>query len=231
MPVCTKTFVQYGCETANVYTVMLKKSNMMQHSLVLARMALDVIGNNKMDKQSEGVCRLSQALREAVNSKIEARQDYISLPESIDVSCKVLKLDGDTTVMYGTAVCCVGNKKMDTGIQAVHASMTFDGVRVAVTSVLSNNVQHTRNTLHFVCCGDNKCVNVRAIALNCHCESRVVWQPMLSHFLRRVNCNAMHTQSFRNLGLKLQHTKNTITPLYDVVESSSGEYNCFSVFI
>jgi hypothetical protein len=49
MPVCTKNFVQYGTEAANVYRIMLDKSNFKQHSLVRARMALEVIANNKSE--------------------------------------------------------------------------------------------------------------------------------------------------------------------------------------
>ena len=49
MPVCTKNYVQYGTEAANVYTIMLANSNFKQHTLVLARMALEVIANNKSE--------------------------------------------------------------------------------------------------------------------------------------------------------------------------------------
>ena len=168
MPSCTKFFVQYGSEAGNVYTIMLNKSSLKQHSLVLARMALEVIANNKSginQKHSDSVCRLAQALREAVSSKIEGKQDYISR------------------------------------IPVVHAAMILD-----------------------------KCVNVRALQLDRRCESSVTWQPMLSHFLRRAHTNAVHTKSFRNLGLQLEDTKHTSMPLCDVVESSSGPYSCFSNF-
>jgi hypothetical protein len=174
------------------------------------------------------VCRLKQAL---TDSKIEGKQDYISQPQALDVCGTVLQLDPDSTVVYGTAICSVRDKKMDTGIPVVHASMILDGVRVAVTSVLCNNVTHTRSASHFVCSGDNKCVNVRTFQLGRRCESSVIWQPMLSHFLRRVHTNAVHTKSFLNLGLQLQDTKYTSMPLCDVVESSSGPYSCFSVFV
>jgi len=88
MPVCTKFFVQYGSEAGNVYTIMLNKSSLKQHSLVLARMALEVIANNKSginQKHSDSVCRLAQALREAVSSKTDGKQDYISQPQALDI--------------------------------------------------------------------------------------------------------------------------------------------------
>ena len=120
---------------------------------------------------------------------------------------------------------------MDTEIPVVHASMLLNGVRVACTSVLCNNVAHTRSAMHFVSSNDNKCVNVRALQLGRRCDSTVIWQPMLSHFMRRVRTSSVHTNSFRNLGLQVQDTKYTSMALYDVVESSSGPYSCFSVFI
>jgi hypothetical protein len=140
-------------------------------------------------------------------------------------------LDPNTTVVYGTAVCSVRDKKMDTGIPVVHAAMILDGVRVAVTSVLREDIAHTRSAFHFISSRDNKCLNVRALQLGRRCDSSVIWQPMLSHFLRRNQTTAVHTASFRNLGLKLQDTKHTTMPLYDVVESSSAQYVCFSIFI
>ncbi len=45
--------MQYGTEAENVYTIMLDKSNFKQHPLVLARMALEVIANNKREKHTD----------------------------------------------------------------------------------------------------------------------------------------------------------------------------------
>jgi hypothetical protein len=237
MPVCTKNFVQYGTEAASVYTIMLDRSNFKQHSLVLARMALEAIANNKgCAKNSDCLCRVAQALREAASSNFVSKETskenaYVAQPNALDVHGTLVRVHPNTTVVYGTAVCCVRDKKMDTGIPVVHASMILDGVQVAVTSVLRQDFAHTRSALHFISSGDNKCVNVRALQLGRRSELSVVWQPMLSHFLRRANTTALHTASFRNLGLPLQHTKHAITPLCDVVESSSGQYLCFSIFI
>ena len=50
---CRYAQMQYGTETANVYTIMLDKSNFKQHPLVLARMALEVIANNKREKHTD----------------------------------------------------------------------------------------------------------------------------------------------------------------------------------
>ena len=233
MPVCTKNFVQYGTEAASVYTIMLDKSNFKQHSLVLARMALESIANNKgCAKHSDCLCRVAQALGEAASSNFMSKENaYVSPPKALDVNGTLVRVDPNTTVVYGTAVCCVRDKRMDTSIPVVHAAMMIDGVQVAVTSVLREDIAHTRSALQFVSSGDNKCVNVRALQLGRRCEFSVVWQPVLSHFLRRAHTTTLHTASFRNLGLQLQHTKHTIMPLCDVVESSCGQYVCFSIFI
>lgn len=212
---------------------MLDKSNFKQHSLVRARMALEVIAKNKSEtKHTDSLFRVARALGEAVRTTSSSKENcYVSQPQALDVSGTVLRLDPNTTVVYGTAVCSVRDKKMDTSIPVVHAAMILDGVRVAVTSVLREDIAHTRSALHFISSGENKCVNVRALQLGRRCESSVIWQPMLSHFLRRAHTTAVHTASFRNLGLKLQDTKHTIMPLCDVVESSSAQYVCFSIFI
>jgi hypothetical protein len=233
MPVCTKNFVQYGTDSANVYTIMLDKSNFKQHPLVLARMALEVIANNKSEtNHADSLFRVAQALRAAGSTPLSSQENcYISQPQGLDVSGTAVQLDPSTTVVHGTAVCAVRGKKMDTGIPVVHTAMILDGVRITVTSVLRQDIAHTRSALHFISSGDNKCVNVRALQLGRRCEFSVIWQPMLSHFLRRTHTTAVHTASFRNLGLQLQDTKHTTMPLFDVVESSSAQYNCFSVFI
>ena len=119
MPVCTKNFVQYGTEAANVYRIMLDKSNFKQHSLVRARMALEVIANNKSEtKHTDSLFRVARALGEAVRTTSSSKENcYVSQPQALDVSGTVLRLDPNTTVVYGTAVCSVRDKKWTRAFQ------------------------------------------------------------------------------------------------------------------
>jgi hypothetical protein len=71
-----------------VYTIMLDKSNFKQHSLVLARMALEAIANNKGGaKHSDCLFRVAQALGEAASSNFISKENgYVSQPKALDVA-------------------------------------------------------------------------------------------------------------------------------------------------
>jgi hypothetical protein len=152
---------------------------------------------------------------------------------SLLVRGTVLRLDTDTAVVYGTGVCCVDGKEMETNIPVVHASMTVDGVRVLVTSIFSECIVHTRRVSHFVSSSDTRCVNVRGLQLGRRCESSIIWQPMLSHFKRRKDTTDAHIACFKNLGLELLQTKHRATPLFDVLlsQTTAGSLTCYSVFM
>jgi hypothetical protein len=236
MPVCTKTLVQYGSGAGTVFTVMLHNSCLKQRQLRLACMALDVIGRNKSTlDDSSRVLHASGIVQNAARRQDGATAGVIVVPvlSCLGVRGTVLCIDTDTTVVYGTGVCCVDGKEIDTNIPIVHTSMTMDGVRVLVTCVLSEGVDHTRSAGHFISSGHTLCVNVRDLQLGRRCESSIVWQPMLSHFKRRHHTTDTHIVCFKNVVLELLHTKHQATPLFDVLQSQStaGHLTCYSVFM
>lgn len=238
MPVCTKTLVQYDSGAGTVFTVMLPSSLLKQTPLNLACMALDSIArndNNMVLSESSRVRQVSCMVR-----KEARREDCTTAPKSVTpvLSClrvrgTVLCRDNDTSVVYGTGVCYVNGKEIETNIPIVHASMTIDGVRVLVTSVLRESIVHTRSAGHFISTGNTLCVNVRDFVLGRRCESSIVWQPMLSHFQRRNNTIDAHIACFKNMGLELLHIKHQATPLFDVLQSqtTAGDLTCYSIFM
>jgi hypothetical protein len=238
MPICTKTLVQYGTGAADVFTVLLDTSSLKQEHMLLACKALGVIANiksRKMQEYKDSVCSVAHTLEKASRRKDlgETIDCCVSESSSLCVRGTVVCSDVNTTVVYGTAVCCVDGKKMDTGIPVVHAVMNLDGIPFAVTSILREDASHTRSASHFISVADKPCVNVRALDLGRRCQSSILWQPMLSHFLRRVRTTDVHCASFCNLGLELQNTQHNATPLFDVLHSQSvsGKFVCLSVFI
>jgi hypothetical protein len=149
--------------------------------MLLACKALRVIANiksRKMQEYKDRVCSVAHTLEKAARRKGlgETKDFCVSESSSLCVRSTVVCFDVNTTVVYGTAVCCVHGQKMDTGIPVVHAVVSFDGIPFAVTSILRED-SHTRSASHFISVADKPCVNVRALDLGRRCQSSILWQP------------------------------------------------------
>ena len=237
MVFCTKIYVECGTESASVYTMLLQ--NKKQKSLLeLGHEAVVLLGKRTgVDlTHSASLCHVAQVLQLAQDMHKNNANDLLTSchvveSQALSVSGISLRVGMDSKVLLGTAVILMDKHHLNIDTQVIHTETVFNGEPVQVTTVLGKNAVNTRNVFHFIGSSDTKCVNVRSLQLNRRCESNVMWQPMLSHFLRRKRSNEVHQASFCNLGLEVQNTKQIIMPLFDVLESSSGEYVLFSIFI
>jgi len=238
MVLCTKIYVQVGTQIASTYTMVLQ--NKRNESLLsLGHVAVKLLAKRKTAIDSSHFACLphvAQVLQVAQdmhkNDEVRAQKSsYIVEGQKLVVNGINLRVDNQSKIFLGTTTVLVDKHQLDTDTQIIHTETVYNGVPVHVTAMFGTNSAYSKNISHFVASSDTKCINVRFLNLGRRCQSNVIMQPMMSHFLRNKRSSTVHQESFRNLGMEFQNTIQSEMPLYDVMQSVSGNYVCYSIFI
>jgi len=238
MVLCTKIYVRCGTEIASTYTMVLqnkKKENLIS----LGHVAVKLLAKRKTAiDASHCAClpHVSQVLQVAQEMQKNNGQSPQIISDVLEdhklaVNGFSLRVGNDSKIFYGMATVIMDKHQLNTDSAVLHTETVYNGVPVQVTTIFGTNAAYSKNILHFVGSSDTKCVNVRSFKLGRRCQSNVIMQPMMSYFLRKERSNNVHKESFRNLGMEFQNTTLTEMPLYDVMQSVSGNYVCYSIFI
>lgn len=238
MWLCTKVYVQSGTDSASVYTLLLNNKKQ-ENLLTLGHLALLMLA-----KRKKGIDLTHLACIEHVAQVLQCAQDmntndalgaqssrFVVENQELAVNGISLCVGNDSKILLGKAAILIENCSLNTDTSVIHTESVHQGVPVHITSVLSTNAAKSNNVFHFLGSKDTKCVDVRLLELGRRCQSSVIMQPVLSRFLQRTLYSTVHKASFSNLGLELENTKQKTMPLYNVVQSVSGQYICYSIFI
>ena len=238
MVLCTKIYVQFGTENASIYTMVLQ--NKRNESLLsLGNVAVNLLAKRKTAIDSSHVACLphvAQVLQVAQtmhkNDEVGSQSSsYIVERQKLAVNGINLRVGNESNIFLGMTTVLVDKHQLDTDTAVIHTETVYNGVPVHVTTMFGTNSAYSKNISHFVASSDAKCINVRSLKLGRRCQSNVIMQPMMSHFLRNERSSTIHKESFRNLGMEIQSTAQTEMPLYDVMQSVSGNYVCYSIFV
>jgi len=238
MVLCTKIYVQCGTDIASIYTMVLQ--NKRKESLLsLGHIAVKLLAKRKTAIESSHcaclphVAQVLQVAQDMHKNDGPSAQNssYVIERHKLAVNGVSLLVGNDSKIFHGMATVLIDNHQLNTDTAVIHTETVYDGVPVHVTTMLGTNAANSKNILHFVASSDTKCINVRSLQLGRRCQSNVIMQPMTSYFLRKERSSNVHKESFRNLGMELQNTTQTEMPFYNVMQSVSGKYVCFSIFI
>jgi len=238
MVLCAKMYVQFGTEIASTYTMVLQ--NKRNESLLsLGHVAVKLLAKRKTAiDSSHAAClpHVAQVLQVAQNmhknDEVRAQSSsYIVERQRLAVNGINLRVGNESKIFLGTTAVLLDKHQLDTDTAVIHTETVYNGVPVHVTTMFGTNAAYSKNILHFVASSDTKCINVRSLKLGRRCQSNVIMQPMMSHFLQKERSSTVHKESFRNLGMEFQNTTLTEMPLYDVMQSVSGNYVCYSILI
>ena len=238
MVLCTKIYVQCGTEIASTYTMVLqnkKKENLLH----LGHVAVKLLAKRKTAIDSSHcaclphVAQILQVAQEMHKTDGQSAQSLSDVVEGhkLAVNGFSLRVEKDSKIFHGMATVIIDKHQLNTDTAVIHTETVYDGVPVHVTTMLGTNAAYSKNILHFIAGSNTKCINVRSLQLGRRCQSNVIMQPMMSYFLRKERSSNVHKESFCNLGMEIQNTTQTEMPLYDVMQSVSGKYVCFSIFI
>lgn len=238
MVLCTKIYVECGTGIASTYTMVLqnkKKDNL----LSLGQVAVKLLAKRKTAMDSSHcaclfhVAQVLQVAQEMHKTDGQCAQSLSDVVEGhkLAVNGFCLRVGNDSKIFHGMATVIIDKHHLNTDTAVIHTETVYDGVPVQVTTIFGTNAAYSKNILHFVASSDTNCINVRSLQLGRRCQSNVIMQPTMSYFLRKERSKNVHQESFRNLGMEFENTTLTDMPLYDVMQSVSGKYVCYSIFI
>jgi hypothetical protein len=140
--------------------------------------------------------------------------------------------DPASRVVCGSALFCVDDAEMDSGLPAVHVQRTQGGATLSLFAVLVRApgsweaaarpeavAKHAESVMHFVRSGAGPCVNLKTLQLGRRGSCSIVRTPCQSHFQSREQLAESHRAELRNLGLTCSEVRHSVTPLWTASQS------------
>jgi hypothetical protein len=148
--------------------------------------------------------------------------------------------DPASRVVCGSALFCVDDAEMDSGLPVVHVQRTQgEGATLSLFAVLVRApgsweaaarpeavAKHAESVMHFVRSGAGPCVNLKTLRLGRRGSCSIVRTPFQSHFQSREQLAESHRAELRNLGLTCSEVQHSITPLWTASQSVTEHGGC-----
>ena len=207
----------------------------------LTCLALEVLQREAKQGSSEDLRGLLLALRKCTPGVRQAADEGAACSCVLSDRCalrvgngkQVPSRDPASRVVCGSALFCVDDAEMDSGLPVVHVQRTQgEGATLSLFAVLVRApgsweaaarpeavAKHAESVMHFVRSGAGPCVNLKTLQLGRRGSCSIVRTPCQSHFQSREQLAESHRAELRNLGLTCSEVRHSVTPLWTASQS------------